>query len=448
MKIVRNLIILSEYESVTFEELRKELSNSFKDIDSEKEVLSIINQITLINKKLGIKIIKLLWDKLKATQYVGFIRLRNFVIQIIPKIFQSDDSKNLEFLTYMIEYLNKQIISMKNLDIGLIDSVKGNLFEYYIYLFVKSLRDFLKSEILKTYVKIKKNDTKFKGKLIISQQIKLNYNKEWKYYCQYDKFTLDNLFNQIIKYVLLLLKIQISVLNIKRYIKEILNYLDDVSYKFITLQDFESLQFDRMNMNYKPFIDFCKLIIMQSTINFNTSNLHLFYFVFDMNRLFEAFLSEFIRKNISKLNINSEYKLQEVQIQHILGRLFNNFGLKCDLLIDYQRNGDISTLLLDFKYKLLSSEKKKLGLSQSDFYQMFAYSQSTNRKFQNIILLYPKSELEKINFNETYEHFIKLDKKIKIFIKSIDLEMIFGRKTRSERENLLVIALNQVLNII
>lgn len=437
MIVRNNLIVLSEFESVPYEQLKL----------TEEALVELKRQIQDINNKLNTNIIKLFWNKLSTTQYVGLIKLKKYTIQIIPKIYDSNDSKNLEFLTFMIEYLNKQIISFKSLDKGLLDTVKGNLFEYYILLFLKNLRGLILNNIYKSYQKQEDNSSKLRGKILQTLQIKHNYHKKWKFYCQFDELTINNIYNQIIKFTLILLKGQAQMLITKRLINEILSFFNDVSFKHISIDDFKTLLYDRMNIKYKTVIDFCKLIINQSTIRLNPWNFESFYFLFDMNRLFESFLSEFINRNKLHLRVNKRYSITDVKIQYRIGKLFNLFSLICDLVIDYEKNNKKNRLLLDFKYKILSSEKQNLGISQSDFYQMFSYSQSATEKTNDIILLYPKSELESTNFNDKYEHIINSNEKINIYIKSLDLEKIFRSVDETERKHQLLNSLLEIFDI-
>jgi 5-methylcytosine-specific restriction enzyme subunit McrC len=62
------------------------------------------------------------------------------------------------------------------------------------------------------------------------------------------------------------------------------------------------------------------------------------------------------------------------------------FRLKPDLAF---RNGDSFPLLLDAKYKQLKPTDRKLGVSESDFYQMHAYA----HRYQcpRVLLLYPQT---------------------------------------------------------
>jgi 5-methylcytosine-specific restriction enzyme subunit McrC len=61
------------------------------------------------------------------------------------------------------------------------------------------------------------------------------------------------------------------------------------------------------------------------------------------------------------------------------------FQLKPDLVI---RQKGIFPLIIDTKYKRLQEGDRKLGVSQADFYQMYAYAQRYN--CANVLLIYPQ----------------------------------------------------------
>jgi 5-methylcytosine-specific restriction endonuclease McrBC regulatory subunit McrC len=48
--------------------------------------------------------------------------------------------------------------------------------------------------------------------------------------------------------------------------------------------------------------------------------------------------------------------------------------------------------LVDTKYKVLDNSKQHDGLSQSDFYQMYAYGNAGRRHYDRVVLLYPATE--------------------------------------------------------
>ena len=47
---------------------------------------------------------------------------------------------------------------------------------------------------------------------------------------------------------------------------------------------------------------------------------------------------------------------------------------------------------MDTKYKVLEPTEDHAGLSQADFYQMYAYARAGKEKYHQIFLLYPATE--------------------------------------------------------
>lgn len=75
--------------------------------------------------------------------------------------------------------------------------------------------------------------------------------------------------------------------------------------------------------------------------------------------------------------------------------------------------------IADTKYKMLAEDDVKYGVSQSDLYQMFAYSRKY--KVQDIILIYPRT-------NGVKPHTLELPDGTRVSVRSIDL----GRNIRQE----------------
>ena len=64
--------------------------------------------------------------------------------------------------------------------------------------------------------------------------------------------------------------------------------------------------------------------------------------------------------------------------------------MKVDLILTddtYRR------ILLDTKYKTLDAQTEHQGLYQADFYQMYAYGRAGERYYDDIVLLYPTTDV-------------------------------------------------------
>jgi 5-methylcytosine-specific restriction enzyme subunit McrC len=97
-----------------------------------------------------------------------------------------------------------------------------------------------------------------------------------------------------------------------------------------------------------------------------------FAFTFDMNKLFEAFIVNFIRRHRGQILPPAlqtcELLPQSNRATRYLARSRDRqvFLLKPDLVF---RLGDQFPMLIDAKYKRLDSANAKLGVSEADFYQ-------------------------------------------------------------------------------
>jgi 5-methylcytosine-specific restriction enzyme subunit McrC len=58
------------------------------------------------------------------------------------------------------------------------------------------------------------------------------------------------------------------------------------------------------------------------------------------------------------------------------------------------------SFLVDTKYKVLDPKKRHAGLSQADFYQMYAYGNAGMQHFDDIVLLYPASNVAERTFQQ------------------------------------------------
>ncbi|NRU21947.1 5-methylcytosine-specific restriction endonuclease McrBC regulatory subunit McrC [Clostridium beijerinckii] len=207
---------------ITFYEHEKKVWN---DIFTEIE----LNELEKINRVHKCSIFKLLRKEIVATQYVGFIKIKNKTIQVIPKIFKNNDNENLHFLLYMLQYTEK--LKIKNFSLTSFNKIDGSFFEVFIWLYARNLLDILKPGIKKQYVVNEENSNFLKGKFLIGEHIKYNNFNNAKFFCSFDEFTEDNRLNQILKYVSnILIQVSKNSTN-KKYLKQILFILDEVQLK-------------------------------------------------------------------------------------------------------------------------------------------------------------------------------------------------------------------------
>ena len=295
---------------------------------------------------------------------------------------------------------------------------KSDFFEILIYLFSKYTRELLSNAIYQQYEEVNKELSFIKGRLNTNEYITENISKgRWhKLNCTYDAFVLDNKFNRIIKYVTNLLFNVTTGSENKKYLREILFILDEVTDIRATAEDCASIQFNPMFEVFETVRDYCFLFLSNS-ISFDYKNdLKLFAFLLPMEYVFEDFIFGFIEKEIDEVKAKAQISSTYLDVEE-------NFALRPDLFLELESK----RIIADTKYKIVYSDEKdpKKGISQGDLYQMLAYA--IRFKIDEIILFYPNT-IKAYQEQSSELHIAdELAEKKQISIKSFQLPIINQR---------------------
>jgi 5-methylcytosine-specific restriction enzyme subunit McrC len=165
---------------------------------------------------------------IKAKQYVGVLKFKNYQFEILPKLLNTevhDDTEKLTILRnllYMLSLTKK--LDIKETDISKLCKSKNPFLEILIGIYAESLFECLKRYIPKNYI-IEENNLNFlKGKLVFQKHILKNCTNKAKFYCQYDEFSENNLLNQLFYYVSYLLYLISSDNDNKRTLKFVTDF--------------------------------------------------------------------------------------------------------------------------------------------------------------------------------------------------------------------------------
>ena len=359
-------------------------------------------------------------NELKSNKYVGVIHYKGKKINLLPKIFYDSEKEYTSnevtqihnHILWWLSYCRK--IKFPNYQTSLGDT-KSDFFEVLIYLFSKYTRELLNTSIYQQYEDINSELTFIKGRLNVNEYINKNLSTgRWhKLNCTYDAFVFDNQFNRIIKYVATLLFNNTSSQDNKKYLREILFILDEVSDERATADECARISFNPMFGEFEVVRDYC-LLFLTNCISFDYKNdLKLFAFLLPMEYVFEDFIFGFIEKEIDKITVKAQRSDTYLDVDE-------TFLLKPDLWIKTENKSFIA----DTKYKIVYSDEKdpKKGINQNDLYQMIGYA--IRFKVDEIILFYP--DTIKQNQERQSEFIIKdaLADDKEILIKAFQLPII------------------------
>lgn len=337
--------------------------------------------------------------ELRAGHHVGVVYLHHQVIQILPKIHRShgttapiaEASRNLLYLLSYAEDLPIREFSTAHLA-----EQGSNWFELLTYLFASHLTAEWQRGPFKQYQSLDDNLPLLKGQWRIGEQLR-RPDRRHHFAVRYDEFTVDNELNQIFRFVVeSLCKLTRSPDN-QRRLGHLRQLMAEVSLlPTITVAAADRSLLNRLNRPYAPLLNLARLFLAHSAVQWQHGQLESYAFVFDMNRLFEAFVTGFIQRHryaiLPPALTDATLHLQGGPIAHHLattqsgGRTHQVFRLEPDLLLCH---GTHTLLLLDVKYKVLDARERRLGISQADLYQMVAYAE--RYATQRVLLVYPQT---------------------------------------------------------
>jgi 5-methylcytosine-specific restriction enzyme subunit McrC len=361
-------------------------------------------KVTRLNKSLGAEAIKPVFKagkrELQAAQYVGTVRIGKQSVQILPKIYRTDiypanreavARAATENLLYLLSYAGK--FPIRENEISSLSRQTSDWFEILTRLFAEHLIKEWERGASRNYQTVESELPVLKGKWRFSEQMR-RPSASHKFTVSFDEFTADNKLNRVFRFVVERLWKLTKEASNRQLLSDLRMLMDEVTLlPQMTAKEAAPSLLSRMNSRFLPLLNLARLFLDSGAIRLSAGDTESFAFVFDMNALFENFLIEFIRRH--RFEILPEHLQMCDFLPQTKGatrflahrETKSVFQLKPDLA--FQDKNHNFPLLLDAKYKRLTEQDLRMGVSQSDFYQMHAYA----HRFEapRIILIYPQT---------------------------------------------------------
>ena len=335
---------------------------------------------------------------LLATQHVGVFRLGSRTVQVLPKIYQAAETRApaqrakeaTRNLLHMLQIANEVQIREQ----GLAKLLKENTdwFEILTRLFALHLREEWLRGPSRGYLLVEDDLPTLKGKWRITEQIR-RPGRDHLFSVAYDEFTADIPLNRVFRFVVERLWGATRDGENRQILGELRQWLDEVTLlPSMTASDAKPELLNRLNRRLEPLLNLARLFLDGGAIQLAAKDLSAFAFVFDMNRVFEGFVVNFVRRHRQEILPSELWDCdllpQARGVSHCLAKSDGEslFRLKPDLAI---RNGNTFPLLVDAKYKRLEPGAFGAVVAQDDFYQMFAYAHRYD--CPRVLMLYPQT---------------------------------------------------------
>ena len=323
---------------------------------------------------------------ISAKNYVGVITVKDgTVIEILPKIVNRngrlDEDAIIQTRQIFLKML-KELKSprLKDLNLSKLNTERMNILEVFIMMFINEATALMKQGLKSSYSELQENERYFRGKLVVSEDIRQNIANKSRFFIKYDEFNPDRPENRLIKSTLGLLRRLSSNSNNQKDLYRLFLLFEDVDFSANVTSDFIKCSRDRSMSYYKKTLDWCKIFLCGESFSAFTGNNEAIAILFPMETVFESYVASKIRKAV-KTDV-------EVWIQDKHLSLFDCPKSAFPLHPDIVMKKDTTIVVMDTKWKLLDSSSRAGGVLQSDMYQMYAYG----RRYQadTVRLIYPK----------------------------------------------------------
>lgn len=406
---MRHITVQECYDSIS-------ISNSLGEKTiTEKEADELYKYV--ISQNLDME--NIIWgrDTITFINYVGYIKLSTVDIEILPKISinKNDDEIGRKVLLHMLS--RSGILSVKYSDISSLNIYKMNLNEILAFLFAQKLYRELTKGPYQEYIYVEENAATLKGGLLVQQHIKNLASYKPKAFCRYEEFSIDNTLNVILSYCIRILIKNIRNPETIKLLRHTQDYFIDVTEREISSHEIINYKFNRLNSRFEDIFILAKMIILGHSSIGSVGDEKSYSILFKMNEVFEKYISKLVAINLEDSIVyfqHSKYKL-------LVNEDTNNsiFRLMPDIVIE--KDG-VESIIIDTKWKSVSSVYNRHGVKRDDLYQMYAYL-TRYPNVKTVILLYPHNEKVEIKDKKYLESwYLDNDKSKKIRVYTVDLE--------------------------
>lgn len=350
---------------------------------------------------------------LKLDNYVGVLETPcGTRIEILPKHFEEGDC--IQESRALLRRMIQKSLSLPTREVGAtaLQRFDAPLSEWVMSSFLDALDHLVKRGLRFEYQRVEDEQRYLRGQLNVARQMRQPPGRRHHFQIRHDIFLADRPENRLLKTALDVVCKSTQHPGNWRLSHELRSVLQEIPNSRDTAEDFRHWRTDRLMAHYQPVKPWCELIIHRQTPLAIAGQWQGMSLLFPMEKLFERYVAACLRDALPKDATLHVERRSEFLCEHQGRRVFQ---LRPDLMI----NQGGKSWVLDTKWKRLESDasSKNYGLSQADFYQLFAYGHKYLGGQGELILIYPRRRA----FREALPVF-EFMKGLRLWVVPFDLE--------------------------
>jgi len=343
----------------------------------------------------------LTWERsgVRIGPFSGIIRAGDLVLEILPKI-EVGAAADAEARGVLVAMLRAAA------DVAIADAGKAplggqrrHLLDVFILDFCARVAGLLRGGAIRTYQAFEDDLPALRGRLHLAEQVRRTAADRSRVRCAFDELSPDNPHNRALKAVLGRLLHQAVGPDARAAVGGLLHRLVDISHAPCSARDIDRLPFNRLTETWRPVFQRASWFLRGLFPDVRSGDAEGLCLVFDMQRLFEAFVGACLRREWRVSGASARVVLQGPP-RHLAGSADGPaFRLRPDATV-VSTTGAVERLL-DAKWKRLDPGVAGRGVAREDAYQLAAYAGAY--QCPNVALIYPRSPGLPAGLVETFE---------------------------------------------
>lgn len=312
--------------------------------------------------------------------FCGVLRAGDLTIELLPKVGSSATSRGV--LIAMLYATNT--LASRSSD-GTLGNQRLHLLDQFILDFCDQIAARLKRGTIARYEQHNDNLRAVRGRLNVTDHVRVNAFDRSRIYCQFDERTIDNHYNRILKFVLQRLRMVAFHSTTKGSVTALLHRFDEVGETAVRASDVDALKFDRLNAQWQSVFERASWLLKGLFPDVRSGQSLGSCLLFNMERLFEKFIGQRVQQSWERLS-RGGYTVGIQAPQKYLAASDKAFLLKPDITITQDGR---PVAIFDTKWKQLGGGAITAEITSEDVYQMTTYAMRYGCR--SVTLIYPTS---------------------------------------------------------
>ncbi|WP_222910850.1 McrC family protein [Pseudomonas sp. DNDY-54] len=353
-------------------------------------------------------------QSLKWDSYVGVLETPcGTRLEILPKHVEQDDcvKQSRALLRKMIQAalsLKPRQVSVTGLEL-----FDAPLTEWVMEQFLGELDLLAKRGVRFDYQRVEEEQRFLRGQLNVVAQMRQPPGRQHHFQIRHDVFLPNRAENRLLKLALEHVAKTTQDAANWRLANELRSLLAEVPSSRHVEADLRAWSRDRLMAHYQAVKPWCELILNQQMPIAVAGQAQGMSMLFPMERLFERYVENWLRQKLLPGASLTAQAAREYLCSHGKGHMFR---LEPDMLVEQ----GAMAWVLDTKWKRLNTaaREKNYNISQSDFYQLFAYGKKYLSAMvqAEMVLVYPRHS----TFEFPLDSFV-LDGDLRLWVLPFDL---------------------------